>query len=126
MPNLDLPSDEERRQAEIASRYIDPAYTASLEGITPDSPPQRSSTTPRLNREEQEQESSLKLQGGDIHRDVYKLSARASPIQRAQTFSHVGRPIPIEGTVAAQNQPGGFRRQYLLRKQRQLNSVTSP
>jgi proton-coupled amino acid transporter len=126
MPNLDLPSDEERRQAEIASRYIDPAYTAHFEGITPDSPPQSSSTAPRLNREEQEQESSLKLQGGDIHRDVYKLSARASPIQRAQTFSHVRRPTPIEGTVAAQNQPGGFRRQYLLRKQRQLNSVTSP
>src|SRR3981189_1092207 len=54
-------------------------------------PPQSSSTTQIWNGEGQEQESSLKLQEGDIHQDLYKLSARANAIQRAETFSHTKR-----------------------------------
>src|SRR6266536_5428620 len=124
MTNLDVPSDEERGQAEIVSRHINPSYTANL--VTPGTPHQSLSTTQKSNGEEQEQESSLKLQGGDIHRDLYKFSARANQIQRAQTFSHVRRPNPLVGTVAAHRQPGGFRREFVLQQQRRFNSVTAP
>lgn len=121
MSSFDLaPDEDERRQAAIVSPHLDPAYTADLESISPDQTGS-SRTGIRLNGEEQEQESSLKLQGGDIHRDLYKLNARASPIQRAQTFSHVRRPSPL----GAQRQPGGFRRQFLLQQHR-ASSFTAP
>lgn len=117
-----IQSEEERRQAEIVSRHLDPAYTADFEA---DAPPQSSSTTQKSNGSEQEQESSLRLQGGDIHRDLYKISARTNAIQRAQTFSHSPHRS-VAGTAAEQRQPGGFRRQFILQQQKRFNSVTSP
>lgn len=67
-------------------------------------------------------ESSLKLQGGDIHRDMFKIKARASSIRRSNTFSH--HPSPHLGpdgelTASEQLEPGGFRRQHLRRRARQ-------
>ncbi|EHK19277.1 uncharacterized protein TRIVIDRAFT_172255 [Trichoderma virens Gv29-8] len=67
-------------------------------------------------------ESSLKLQGGDIHRDMFKIKARASSLRRSNTFSH--HPSPHLGptdelTHSEQLEPGGFRRQHLLRRARQ-------
>lgn len=124
MSNLDS-SEEERREAEIVWRHIDAAYTAHLEGAIPNTPPQSSNTTQRSNGQDQEQESSLKLLGGDIHRDLYKISARASPIQRAQTFSHIRRPSPLDQTATAQRQPGGFRRHF-VQQQHRLNGVITP
>jgi proton-coupled amino acid transporter len=117
-----IQSEEERRQAEIVSRHLDPAYTANFEA---DSPPQSSSTTQRSNGSEEEQDSSLKLQGGDIHRDLYKIRARASGVQRAQTFSYAQHST-VGGTAEEQRLPGGFRRQFILQQQRRFNSVTSP
>ena len=117
------PSPEDRRRAEIVSRHLDPAYTANLEGVESSSPPRSSRTTQSSNVSAQDQESSLKLQGGDIHRDLYKITARASPspVQRAQTFSHPQRPSTA---TAAQRQPGAFRRNYVLRERAQ--SFTAP
>ena len=119
------PSPEDRRRAEIISRHLDPAYTAHLESAEPSSPPRSSRTTQSSNASARDQESSLKLQGGDVHRDLYKISARASPspIQRAQTFSHPQRPSTTE-TVATQRQPGAFRRNFVLRQRAQ--SFTAP
>ncbi|KHN97687.1 Amino acid transporter, transmembrane [Metarhizium album ARSEF 1941] len=37
-------------------------------------------------------ESSLKLQGGDIHRDIFKIKAQANSLRRAATFSHQPSP----------------------------------
>lgn len=131
MSNRVPPSDEEneeRRQAEIVSRHLHPAYTADLESASP-TPPQNSGSSQRSNGEEPE--SSLKLQGGDIHRDLYKIRAQASPknspLLRAQTFSHPRRPSPLDPTrtAAEQRQPGGFRR-YFVQQQGRLNSVTTP
>ncbi|KAL7927103.1 transmembrane amino acid transporter domain-containing protein [Trichoderma austrokoningii] len=67
-------------------------------------------------------ESSLKLQGGDIHRDMFKIKARANSIRRSNTFSH--HPSPHLGpsgelTASEQLEPGGFRRQHLRRRARQ-------
>ncbi|PHH82414.1 hypothetical protein CDD82_6102 [Ophiocordyceps australis] len=67
-------------------------------------------------------ESSLKLQGGDIHRDMFKIKARANSLRRAATFSH--QPSPRlhpadELTCPEQREPGGFRRQHLQYRARQ-------
>lgn len=67
-------------------------------------------------------ESSLKLQGGDIHRDMYRIKARANSLRRAATFSHQPSPRlhPVdELSYPEQRVPGGFRRQHLLRRARQ-------
>ena len=65
--------------------------------------------------------SSLRLQGGDITREVYKWagendnSVRAK-YQRSKSFA-VNRPEPESEVLDVQNirQPGGFRRNYLRR-----------
>jgi proton-coupled amino acid transporter len=67
-------------------------------------------------------ESSLKLQGGDIHRDIFRIKARASSLRRANTFSH--QPSPSlqpadELTYPEQREPGGFRRSHLRRQAHQ-------
>lgn len=61
-------------------------------------------------------ESSLKLQGGDIHRDMFKIKARANSLRRAATFSHQPSPrlSPAdELSYPEQRVPGGFRRQHV-------------
>ncbi|KAG9256159.1 transmembrane amino acid transporter protein-domain-containing protein [Emericellopsis atlantica] len=64
-------------------------------------------------------ESSLKLQGGDIHRDIFKIKARANSLRRANTFSHQPSPrlqAANDLTYPEQREPGGFRRHYLRRQ----------
>ncbi|KFA65856.1 hypothetical protein S40285_04642 [Stachybotrys chlorohalonatus IBT 40285] len=73
-------------------------------------------------------ESSLKLQGGDIHRDLYRIKARSNSLRRAATFSH--KPSPrlhpeSELPYPEQREPGGFRRQHILRKAHQ-RSLSTP
>ncbi|RCI11872.1 hypothetical protein L249_4182 [Ophiocordyceps polyrhachis-furcata BCC 54312] len=67
-------------------------------------------------------ESSLRLQGGDIHRDMYRIKARANSLRRSATFSH--QPSPRlqpadELSYPEQREPGGFRRQHLQYRARQ-------
>lgn len=67
-------------------------------------------------------ESSLKLQGGDIHRDIFRMKARANSLRRANTFSHQPSPrlqSSDDLTYPEQREPGGFRRHYLVRQARQ-------
>ncbi|KEY65709.1 hypothetical protein S7711_07535 [Stachybotrys chartarum IBT 7711] len=73
-------------------------------------------------------ESSLKLQGGDIHRDLYRIKAGSNSLRRAATFSH--KPSPrlhpaSELPYPEQREPGGFRRQHILRKAHQ-RSLSTP
>ncbi|KAH7308851.1 amino acid transporter-like protein [Rhexocercosporidium sp. MPI-PUGE-AT-0058] len=119
--------EEERRAAEIVARHIDPAYTADFDD-RPQVQVQGRPTPPHTAGDDaREHESSLKLQGGDIHRDIYKISARGggSQMQRAQTFSHPGRASPAEATE--QREPGGFRR-YFVQQQlmKRSTSFTAP
>lgn len=126
MSNSNLRSTgDERIQAEIVSRHLIPSYTAHLEGAIPDTG-QSSTTTQSLDGQGQEYESSLKLQGGDIHRDLYKIGARASPLQRAHTFSHISRPSAAVQTAVDHRQPGGFRRQFIQQNRRWLDDVATP
>lgn len=64
-------------------------------------------------------ESSLKLQGGDIHRDMFRIKARANSLRRANTFSYQPSPSlqPADNlSYPEQREPGGFRRHYLRRQ----------
>ena len=68
-----------------------------------------------------EEFSSLRLQGGDITRQVYRWAEEAEGslrgrYKRSQSF-HVNRPDPEDETLDITNirQPGGFRRNYIRR-----------
>lgn len=69
-------------------------------------------------------ESSLLLQGGDIHRELFRIPVKAG-LQRAMTFSHPDRSatpdlrLGNDGMTAAEiNEPQGFRRHHVLQRQR--------
>ena len=71
--------------------------------------------------QDDEEFSSLRLQGGDITRQVYRWAednegSLRGRNQRSQSF-HVSRPEPENEVLDIQNikQPGGFRRNYLRR-----------
>ncbi|KAG6092045.1 hypothetical protein E4U30_006010 [Claviceps sp. LM220 group G6] len=69
--------------------------------------------------------SSLKLQGGDIHRDMFKIKARANSLRRAATFSH--QPSQAFGSngelsYTEQRTPGGFRRHHIQRQAERIGA----
>ncbi|KAG5953252.1 hypothetical protein E4U58_000482 [Claviceps cyperi] len=69
--------------------------------------------------------SSLKLQGGDIHRDMFKIKARANSLRRAATFSHEpSRPFGSNGELSytEQRSPGGFRRHHIQRQAERIGT----
>ncbi|KAF2261587.1 amino acid transporter-like protein [Lojkania enalia] len=126
IPNNGLEQDVQH--ARVLSRHLDPGFSADFDGTTLEDEEQgRSSKSAPENVE-----SSLRLQGGDIHRDMYKINARSKRVklhQRAATFSH-----PIERTeadheglpVSEQLVPGGFRRQFLERQSRKVSFIAAP
>ena len=77
--------------------------------------------TQAAGRIDEDEFSSLQLQGGDVTRDIYRrteaeISARRAKIQRSQSWA-VPRPQPEDENVdfSAIHQPGGFRRHHLRR-----------
>lgn len=121
--------------ADVVATHLPSGYTAEFDGTSPDG-----IETEDTKHLEPEQESSLKLQGGDIHRDLYKITARGRLQQRAATFSHP-QPAPSESRDAAgldrtdvspypaaseQMQPGGFRREYILKNANRHSTVSVP
>ncbi len=65
--------------------------------------------------------SSLKLQGGDVTREVYRWADQAQSLgggrgQRSQSF-HISRPQPLNEAldISSIKLPGGFRRNFLRR-----------
>lgn len=107
------------QQAGVIEGHLPDGYTHQFDGESGDSNSQKVRS-----KKDTEQESSLKLQGGDIHRDLFKLTARGrlQQHQRAATFSHPVRTSsePGEGSpypsASEQTQPGGFRREHILRR----------
>ncbi|KAM7197591.1 Transmembrane amino acid transporter domain containing protein [Rhypophila sp. PSN 637] len=85
-----------------------------------------SSSTSQQQQKPEGIESSLKLQGGDIHRDLFKLdaAARANLMHRRANTFHNPRELEQatssgDGlTVGDQLVPGGFRRAFLQQKHR--------
>ena len=131
----DTPSSQnEQRQAEadIVSKYLPSGYSAEPNVVSSD-PPSASTSVPNLPSSAEEPQDSLTLQGGDIHREIFKIGARArlparaatyanANLRRSSTFGHLQNDIRPKDQLA----PGGFRRQFLQRQQRRFNSVTNP
>ncbi|TKA65003.1 hypothetical protein B0A55_09434 [Friedmanniomyces simplex] len=127
-------SQQSRREAAIVDRHLPEGYSAAPEAVEYPIGDGTSSSSIKTNGEQEE--SSLTLQGGDIHRDIFKIKARAAQPRRAATFSAKSsqapnfgpRPSANEAPLEAQNQPGGFRRQFIQRQslQRRLSTVATP
>jgi len=122
--------EEEAVDTKVLPKHLPTGYSAGIASVTP--------TESRAGSILDGEESSLRLQGGDIHRDLFKMDAkahRAGLHKRAATMSAVPRPItpafasriPANSyTATEQRVPGGFRRQFILRHQHRLNSVYAP
>jgi proton-coupled amino acid transporter len=125
----EVSSEEDRQQAEVVSEHLPSGYTANFDGVGGSGAPGNpSSSAPNLL---QNGESSLKLQGGDIHRDLYKINARAKLHKRAATFSH---PRDADSSLADDEQltaseqrvPGGFRRAFIQQRRSTYYGRSTP
>ena len=133
-PMTDTPSSQNsRRQAEadIVSRHLPSGYTAEPDVVAIGGS-DASASSPELTSPEQ-LEDSLKLQGGDVHREIFKISARAKLQQRSATFAYPSvhrsstfAPTRNHVTPSEQRAPGGFRRQFMLMQRDRLSGVTTP
>ncbi|KAL4967581.1 putative amino acid transporter [Aspergillus stella-maris] len=109
-----------QRDEAILSQHLDPQFTASLqrEAVT-----DSSGATPSNDPEQSEPQSSLLLQGGDMHRDLYRLDAKAKRARldkRSYTFSAIPRrQSDLYEEEAASLEPGSFRRHYIQHQQGQ-------
>ncbi|KAI4141340.1 MAG: hypothetical protein LQ341_003539 [Variospora aurantia] len=135
MTDTPTPPDQERRQAEadIVSRHLPPGYTAEPDAFTAEAI-NTSESTPDVTSSPDPQDS-LRLQGGDIHREIFKIGARAKLGQRSATFAHPNVRTSSTSSLftprhhisaSEQRAPGGFRRQFIQQKQSRLNAATAP
>ncbi len=79
----------------MVSEHLPSGYTAEFDGA----PAGLSSSAPDL-LEHASEESSLKLQGGDIHRDLFKIDARVAMHKRTTTFHGIDELRREEGQDA--------------------------
>ncbi|EXJ90195.1 hypothetical protein A1O1_03294 [Capronia coronata CBS 617.96] len=112
-------STEDVQAARIISNHLPSGYTAEFDPVSDHGENRKSVET--------EAESSLKLQGGDMTRDLYKIHQRGKPLQRAATISHPHDTPPLADTsVAEQLAPGGFRRAFIKQKYGRFNPAVLP
>lgn len=129
--------DDQQRIAAVVAEHLPSGYTAAFDGFDGASPAAAEVEEPILSSSAQRQvdasddqsqevlqgESSLLLQGGDMHRDLFKIPVRAS-MQRAMTFSHPDRSATPDLNMLADDdltardisQPQGFRRHHVLQR----------
>lgn len=124
------PTSQSTREARVVSEHLPSGYGATFDGTSESPTITASSSDPAL--AEPEEISSLKLPGGDIHRDLFMIQQRAERgklHQRSNTFHH---PQPVrtdddreddddaEGLAPSnQRAPGGFRRAFIQQQQQQ-------
>ena len=121
-------SQQSQRDAEIVDNYLTEGYAASPDVVASST---AESSDSEQSRGQHPEQSSLKLQGGDIHRDIYRIKARASAPRRSHTFSANQSPRlqPTNyASVREYREPGGFRRQYVQQRgdERRLVRVAKP
>lgn len=121
-------SDRDKRDAEIVDRHLPEGYSAAPDILTY---PSDAPSTPGSESSGQLVQDSLTLQGGDVHRDIFKIQARGVRPKRSNTFSAGQSPSlgpTTYRTVAQQREPGGFRRQYVQQQalKRNLSDVALP
>ncbi|KAI4860585.1 transmembrane amino acid transporter protein-domain-containing protein [Hypoxylon rubiginosum] len=119
---MDAPvSDQSRHEAQVVSEHLPPGYSAAFDGESSTSAVASSSSQQDV-AEPELGESSLKLQGGDMHRDLFKTAARVKMHKRAATFHHPQDIVQETGpdglTVSDQLAPGGFRRAFIQQRHR--------
>ncbi|KAL8743542.1 MAG: hypothetical protein Q9190_004123 [Brigantiaea leucoxantha] len=125
--------DRIQEEADVVARHLPSGYTAEPDALTA-SPVDAVASASALDLDQPtEQQDSLRLQGGDVHREIFKIGARAKLGQRSATFanptirrSSTFRPHASDLPASEQLAPGGFRRQYVRQQQRRLNAVTAP
>lgn len=114
-------------QAEVISRHLHPRFTGAPDAIIEQDDDRRGG---KSSGHDENQQSSLKLQGGDIHRDIYRIEARSKRAglnQRAATFSYSPRlEADSDPDTTIRNEPGAFRRQYVWRSKRSFNHISTP
>lgn len=129
-------SQQGRQEAEarVVSKHLPSGYSAEPDVLS-DGPanPDHSPEDVSSHSDEAGPQDSLALQGGDVHREIFKISARAKLGQRAATFAqpinhNSGKIGDFERNITPQEQraPGGFRREFVRRQQKRINSVTTP
>lgn len=113
------PNQQDRYEGKVVSEHLPSGYSAGFDGFTEDDTSNRASaSTPDL--DSTQEESSLKLQGGDIHRSLFRIDQRAKLAKRSATFSHPQNSTYAEDdeeqlTASEQLLPGGFRREFIQR-----------
>lgn len=111
-------------EADIVSKHLPSGFTAEHGAVSGENANLSSSTAEPAAPEPQD---SLRLQGGDVHREIFKISARAKLRQRAATFAqpNIRRSSTFAPPITASDQlaPGGFRRQFLQREEGQVRKV---
>ena len=125
------PNERDRilAEADVVSRHLPSGYTAEPTTVTAEAPNDSHAAEPAPSPEPQD---SLRLQGGDIHREIFKIGARAKLGERAATFAYPSTRrsdsfLPRNHIPASeQRAPGGFRRQFLQQRQSRLNAATAP
>lgn len=122
-----LPMAQERQDAQVVSEHLPSGYTAEFDGVPPTEP--SGPSEPNYGSENSREESSLRLQGGDIHRDLFKLDARVKKHRRANTFHHPAlQPLDDEEdamTVSEQLAPGGFRRAFIQQQNQRADFLAA-
>ncbi|KAH7068712.1 transmembrane amino acid transporter protein-domain-containing protein [Paraphoma chrysanthemicola] len=124
------------KETRVLEQHLDPGFAFSAE-FDPETPYSDDAPRSSSNSQRAAPESSLQLQGGDIHRDLYKIAGqerRAKLHQRAATFSHPHEfaapsesdfdhdELPIQDQLA----PGGMRRQFLQRQSKRVSYISEP
>ena len=130
----DTPSSQQegrRAEADVISRHLPSGYTADSNAVTAVSS-DASAPAPDL-ASQAEPQDSLRLQGGDIHREIFKVGARARLGQRSATFANPAirrsstfRPDATDLSAREQLAPGGFRRQFIRQQRGRLGTIAAP
>ncbi|KAJ4136757.1 hypothetical protein NW765_012005 [Fusarium oxysporum] len=94
-----LGSETSKRKAAILDRHLPDGYSAEPDvAFGPANPSASGSASNDNDTTGDPIESSLLLQGGDMHRDMFKIKARANSLRRAATFSHHTPPPSLPKT----------------------------
>ncbi|KAJ4421168.1 hypothetical protein N0V82_003933 [Gnomoniopsis sp. IMI 355080] len=144
--------EEQQRIAAVVAEHLPSGYTAQFEGFDGASPSAEDEPSPdqpasdsnhnNINhhnnknavqqQDDHQIQDSLLLQGGDMHRDLFKIPVKAN-LQRAMTFSHPDRTStpdllrPLDDMTAAElAQTQGFRRHHVLQRHKQHHRGARP
>ncbi|KAK6069501.1 transmembrane amino acid transporter [Seiridium cupressi] len=115
------PTPQSNRDARVVSEHLPVGYGATFDGSS--SPGANASSSAQL-PVDSEEISSLKLPGGDVHRDLFMIHQRAERAkmhQRSNTF-HYPQQLHADDdeeglAVSSQRAPGGFRRAFIQQQQ---------